>query len=296
MRLQETNHIKPKPISVKTEEEFFDELKDYPVVQSILGSPSCTAVIGKPRSGKSSFVFSLLEAHKLAKKYDDVFIITKRATIGSMMENEFMKDVPKTNIFLGLNAETMHDIERRMASREKELGRRPRSLLILDDVQAALKSKGIADAFVDFAASLRHRGLCLVVLLQTLMCMDKKGRELFTNVVVMPHRSPMMSLDEIHRRLLGEMAHSRWRQLLNLKKWSAGDFLAVLELGGGDCYVNFNKVLWDEEPEEEEEYKESAVRTLADEERDDSDAEVEDIIQTILLAKKASTRSKPRGG
>jgi ABC-type multidrug transport system ATPase subunit len=134
---------------------------------SYLNSYSMTAIIGKPGSGKTSLLISMLTGKgpkKVFRKvFDHILLVMPTSSRGSIKKNPFAKhDADK--MYEELNFETITAIYERLHASTEE---KEKTLLILDDVGAALKNPEIGKLLRQIIYNRRHVKVHIVVLLQS---------------------------------------------------------------------------------------------------------------------------------
>jgi ATP:corrinoid adenosyltransferase len=139
-------------------------------------------LIGRPGSGKTSLAVSFLTGKGDKKIYRKVFnhiqVVMPASSRNSMKKNPFKKH-PEEKLFEELDYDTITTIYERLrtASEDGE-----KSLLILDDVGAALKNKDIQKTLKKIIFNRRHLKTKIVLMLQSFISCPREIRKLATNV------------------------------------------------------------------------------------------------------------------
>jgi GTPase SAR1 family protein len=135
-------------------------------------------VIGRQGSGKTSLTINIVK--KLyKKKFHKIYLFMPRTSISSLKSNIFGV-LPEEQVFDELNYENISQLNETIKeNRENGL----KSLVIMDDVQRALKNKSVVSVFKEMVANQRHLNVSFIILLQNYFALDNKVRELIHNVI-----------------------------------------------------------------------------------------------------------------
>lgn len=149
-------------------------------VTKFLNCHSCNLVVGRPGSGKSSFIYALFKSPKLLRKvYHSIYLI-RPARSGASVKDDIFDRLPKDQKYEELNRETMSDLADRLSSAPAE----ENNCVIMDDVAAYLKSPEIQRLFRELVMNRRHMHTSIFLLTQTYYSVPKEIRRLFSNLVV----------------------------------------------------------------------------------------------------------------
>jgi uridine kinase len=166
------------PIKFTCDEKLCPSLDKYPMVRDNLNTFRTTAIIGRQGSGKTSLTINIVK--KLyKKKFHKIYLFMPRTSIASLKNNIF-EALPEDQVFDELNYENIHNLNETIKE-NRENGMK--SLIIMDDVQRALKDHGVVKVFKEMVANQRHLNVSIIVLLQNYFALDNKVRELIHNVI-----------------------------------------------------------------------------------------------------------------
>ena len=210
-------------------------------------------LIGKPKSGKTNLMLNLLFGTKTTKFYnkmfDKVFFIGNIKTINS----EKKIDLPEDQIFDTLSVSILEDIEEDIADSDMAV------CLILDDMAAFLKQKGIKEKLRKMTFNRRHMtasgngkrkptGLWLIITSQKFNCIDKTIRQLGTHYALFkPNSADSISFfDEV-------LATSKdvWSNIQKFVFYPQPNHNFLwYDATSSQYYKNFNKIEFEEDEEE----------------------------------------------
>jgi hypothetical protein len=160
-----------------------EHLNDYPMLKH-LNSYGFTGIIGKPGSGKTSLLISMLTGkgqNKVFRKcFNHLLLVMPTSSRQSMSNNIFEKHSPD-KMFDELDYATTEKIyERLLDATEKD----ENTLLVLDDVGASLKNKDIQKLLRLIIYNRRHLKVHIVILIQSFLSLAKEVRKLLTNIIM----------------------------------------------------------------------------------------------------------------
>lgn len=155
---------RPSRPHVVVDTELDPKLNDVPLLRAMNRS-FFALILGSPGSGKSSLVYSLLTDGRLFRHvFDRILLVMPESSLQSFGEDNKLMEIPEERRFDQLTPKTMDTImDQILENREKEWT----TLLILDDVQMALKDKYIERRLLHLAANRRHQKLSIIVVCQT---------------------------------------------------------------------------------------------------------------------------------
>ena len=151
------------------------KLDKYELTQ-FLNNHSTTLMIGKPKSGKTSLLYSFLKSKELLRNvYDKIFLFQPSQSRASMKDKIF-DNIPDNQKFEELNLENLNDVESSLDDGN--------NIIIFDDMTAYLKDNEIQKKLKEFVFNRRHKHLSIIFLVQSWLSVPKDIRKLFTNIFV----------------------------------------------------------------------------------------------------------------
>jgi ABC-type branched-subunit amino acid transport system ATPase component len=198
-----------------------------------------TGILGRPGSGKTSFLVSLLTGKKkdkvFRKVFNNLYLIMPSSSRHSMKKNIF-KNHDESKMFDDLTLSNLNDIYNKLeiSTLEDES-----SLLILDDVGASLKNLSIQTLLRKLIYNRRHLKCHIIILLQSFMSVPKEVRKLFNNLIVFkPSKIEFETLCEE----IFEMNRDNALQLMNYVYKEPHDYL-FLNCLNRKMYKDFNEII-----------------------------------------------------
>ena len=173
-----------------------------------------SGIIGKPGSGKTSLLISMLTGRKKKKVFRKVFnhilLVMPESSRKSIKLNPF-KNHHEDKMFEELDLPTISNIYTRLKEASKE---NESSLLILDDVGASLKNNEIQKILKQIIFNRRHLKVQIIVLLQSFISAPREIRKLYNNVI-------MFKPSKVEFEILFD-------ELFETKKYLAGDIMNLV--------------------------------------------------------------------
>ena len=154
-----------------------EKLNKYELTK-FLNKHSTNLIVGRPGSGKSSFLYSLFK-DSLKKVYHHIYYFCPKKSMDSVKNNIFEK-LPEDQIYNELTYENLNDVLYKINDTDKKYN----NVIILDDMGAYLKQNETKQLFKMILMNKRHLSLSLFVLQQTYFSIDKDLRRLFDNFFI----------------------------------------------------------------------------------------------------------------
>lgn len=156
-----------------------EKLENYELTK-FLNTHSTNLFIGKPRSGKTSLLYSFFKSKKLLNKvYHNIYIFQPSHSRTSMKDNIFGTLAPEKQF-----EELSFDDLNKVLEKIKEEDNKKNNCLIFDDQTAFLKNKDTLKLFKELIFNRRHLRTSIYFLVQTWYSVPKDIRRLFSNVVI----------------------------------------------------------------------------------------------------------------
>lgn len=154
-----------------------EKLDKYELTK-FLNQHSTNLLIGKPKSGKTSLMYSLIKG-LLKKVFHTIFLFQPSASRFSMKDKVF-ETLPDDQKFEELDFESLSICINRIKNEPKEFN----NCIIIDDLTAYLKNNDVQKIMKELIFNRRHLRTSIYFLCQTWYSVPKDIRRLFNNIFV----------------------------------------------------------------------------------------------------------------
>jgi GTPase SAR1 family protein len=145
-------------------------------------TPFSMYIVGRPGSGKSHFLESLIKHNYNVKGkqtcWDRIFYMCPETSQDSY-ENSFVNDMDEKDVYDTLTYDTLSEVydEAKEVSAEGT-AKKPRfSLVCIDDMAVELKDKAVARLLLKMLRNYRHIGLSIIICSQNYMALHSQHRQ-----------------------------------------------------------------------------------------------------------------------
>ena len=173
-------HKKPilTPCQMRCDKPLHKKLDKFELTK-FLNQHTTNLLIGKPRSGKTSLLFSLFENKEILRKvYHKIYVFQPSPSRASM-KNDIFGKLPPEQLFNELNFENLD-----LVMDEIEATSDLNIAIIFDDVGASLKNFDTMNLMKKLIFNRRHLHTSVFFLVQTYYSIPKDIRKLFSNIFV----------------------------------------------------------------------------------------------------------------
>ena len=151
------------------------KLDNYEMTK-FLNCHQSSLIVGKPQSGKTSFLYSLFKSkHLLKKVYHKMFLFQPHQSRQSMNDNIFSK-LPEDQLYDELSLENLDSV---MSKLDEGC-----NAIIFDDMTAYLKDKAVAKRLREILFNRRHLHVSVFFLVQNYYSVPRDIRKVFNNLIV----------------------------------------------------------------------------------------------------------------
>ena len=155
------------------------KLDDYDLTRFMNGHHT-NLFIGKPRSGKTSLLYSLFKSKKLFRKvFQKIYLFQPSASRSSMSDNIFSV-LPEDQKFDDLTFDNLNQVMEEIKQEDKTTN----TCIIFDDMTAYLKNPDIKLLMKELIFNRRHLHVSIFFLVQTYKSIEKDIRKLFSNIFI----------------------------------------------------------------------------------------------------------------
>jgi GTPase SAR1 family protein len=172
------NKPKLEKIAFNCDAPIDKKLDIYPMVRDALNKYCTTVIVGRQGSGKTSLTINLI-LKLYRKNFHKVYLFMPATSQKSLKKNIF-DTVPDEQKFEELNVNTIKYVYDEITENRKT---GLKSLIIMDDVQKALKDINVIREFKNIVANQRHLKVVNLILLQNFFALDNKIREIINNII-----------------------------------------------------------------------------------------------------------------
>ena len=186
---------KPKLSCMETicDNGLHEKLNKYELTKFI-NKHTTNLVVGRPGSGKSSFLYSLFK-DPLRKVYHHIYYFCPKKSMDSVKNNIFEK-LPEDQIYNELTYENLSEVLDKINDTPKT----ENNVIVMDDMGAYLKNKETKQLFKMILMNKRHLSLSLFVLQQTYFSIEKDLRRIFDNFFI--YRTSKNEMENIFEEVI----------------------------------------------------------------------------------------------
>jgi len=182
IKIKKSDKIEITPPQFCCDYELTNNLQNYPQFSN-LNKFNSTAILGKPGSGKTSMLISILsqkgENSIYHKVFNKIYIFMPSQSRASLKKNIFEKHHP-SRLFDEL---TLQNLQRVYDEVEENSSNKLTSLIVFDDVGAVLKDKNIQLLLKKLSFNRRHLNVVQLFLIQSWLSVPLTIRKLFSNLI-----------------------------------------------------------------------------------------------------------------
>lgn len=182
MQIVELKKPKLKSVHMTVDTIIDPKLEEFPAIKTLFGTSSTTLICGGTGSGKTTFVVQMMKSI-FKKVFHNIYLIIPENSLNSISEkdNVFKKYLDPECIYHTYDVETLQEIYEKV---NDDAADGYFSLLIIDDMGAALKNKHEAKILQSLFLKNRHLRLSVMLLAQAFFMVPKVIREISNNAII----------------------------------------------------------------------------------------------------------------
>lgn len=232
---------KMKQPVMNVDDPLHKKLNNYPLT-STLNKSFILALIGKPGSGKSHFLISLLKTENLFNDvFENILIFIPPSSRSSIVGDFWGKNLPAENIYDELNETNLQDAYNRckeinLLGQKKK--KKFKSLIIFDDVQKDFRGES-EDLLGHICNDRRHDRISIIFCVQTYKSLNPTARKSLSNLILFKVNKNEMS--DIFDEQIDTMKE-KFKYILDLAYKNPHEFLAI-DTGSQRLFNNWDEVI-----------------------------------------------------
>lgn len=141
-------------------------------------------ITGKPKSGKTTFVFDMLTNKDIYKKVFKNIIFVAPENSRNSIENNPLADLDDEFLFNELNDDVKEQVLKNKEEYKKTPKKKYQQLLLIDDCTSHLKDMNNILMLNDLVFNRRHNSLCIILLTQYITSIPASVRSQYNGIVL----------------------------------------------------------------------------------------------------------------
>ena len=162
IKLKKNPKPKLKTCVMNCDTQLHSKLEKYELMR-FLNCHSTNLFIGKPRSGKTSLLYSLFQSNKMLKKVFHNIYLFQPSHSRSSMKDKLFDVLDDNNKIEEMTYENLLDVKERIQNTDEE----ENNCIIIDDMTAHLKDNDIVKLLKELVFNRRHLHVSIYFLCQT---------------------------------------------------------------------------------------------------------------------------------
>ena len=179
IRIKENEKPPLTTCSMLCDSGLHQKLNEYELT-SFMNQHATNLFIGKPRSGKTSLLYSFFKSPKLFRKVFHTVYLFQPSHSRSSMKDKIFDKLPDDQKYEELNYENLHEVLEKIKNAPPE----ENNCIIFDDMTAYLKEIDTLKLLKELIFNRRHLHCSIFFLVQTWYSVPKDLRKLFSNIFV----------------------------------------------------------------------------------------------------------------
>lgn len=227
------------PCKMLCDECLHEKLNTYDMT-SFMNSHETNLFIGKPKSGKTSLLYSFFKSPKLFRKvFHNIFLFQPSHSRQSMGHNNLFEKIPDEQKFDELNEENLQVVINVIKREDKKYN----NCIIFDDMTAYLKNHETLKLFKELIFNRRHLRTSIFFLVQTWYSVPKEIRKLFSNIFIF--RVSKQENDAIYSEVIEDKV--KYQNEISKLVYNEPFKYLFVNLNSQRFFDGFNELLFDDD-------------------------------------------------
>lgn len=238
VRLEELEKPELKCVKMNCDAPIDNKLLEYPMVEDCWSRTSFNVIVGKMGQGKTSLITNLVK-NVFKRCFNKIYVFIPYNSRVSIDNDIYGKGLPDDQLFDTLTEENLLDVYERVKETSNE-GKY--SLILIDDFQAQLKDPNIIKVLEKIITKMRHLRTTIFLLQQNFQALDKKLRELVSNLIMFNVGKSQLTkvFDEVI-----QLDKSKYNDLIDLAFVDRNDWICYNN-NSKNIYRMFDRIILDE--------------------------------------------------
>lgn len=155
------------------------KLNNYELTK-FMNSHETNLFIGRPRSGKTSLLYSIFKSPKLFNKVFHNIFLFQPSNSRASMEDKLFDKIPDNQKYDELTFDNLSEVMQTIETEDKKYN----NCIIFDDMTAYLKNAETLQLLKELIFNRRHLRCSIFFLVQTWLSIPKDIRKMFSNVFI----------------------------------------------------------------------------------------------------------------
>jgi len=152
-QIKQNEKPKLKTCEMLCDKKLHSKLDNYDLT-SFMNNHSTTLFIGRPKSGKTSLLYSFFKSRDIFKgTFDKIFLFQPEQSRASMKDKLFDR-IPDEQKYNELTLENLNDVEQNLSDNN--------NVILFDDQTAYLRDKSIKKKLKELVFNRRHKHLSII--------------------------------------------------------------------------------------------------------------------------------------
>jgi hypothetical protein len=196
---------------------------------------------GKPGSGKTTHIISLLTTERMFKKVFHKIYVFMPSTSRDSLKNNIFNELPEDQLFEGVDEDNLSNLYQTLLDNTEQ---NKKSLLIFDDVQSYLKNPKVERILLHICANSRHLRCSIIFAIQNYNKISLAVRKNFTDMFLFnPSKKELENIYEEHLDLDKNEFQELLKHYNKIKNQEDHSFL-YCHIPNQTFFINWNEIVF----------------------------------------------------